>query len=527
MKRFNYLFFIACLMVISGCHHQEPMKQLEMIDQLLTEQKNDSAYHLLNSIAIESVDDPAYQAYYTLLKTQAEYRLNRTIHTTDMLDRSIAYYEKKHDTDKLIKCYYYKGSLSDDFGNAPDAIAYLNKAEILLKDADDSDHYKLSVYEAIANVNEKIKHYPLAVNYLLKAVKCAVKQQDSVALAYDYMNLGAFYYEMGKGDSASYFRKKIIPLLKFIPEERRSSFYVNIGGYYDNLNTDSAKAYYQRAITLGSYHAYNHMAQLYSKEGKHELALQNWKKAFESKEKDLKIDVLKRMSNEYEKMYKYEEMSKIQNSLIALKDSFSKKQLREDVRGKQERYQMEQHHREKEKSIYRIVVGLLLLLVCSLIVIFFLKRRHSIQQAQLNEDQLLLSQYLERLKVLEENAEKNKREILLLNNKILELENKRGAMLATGRNLYEDIKNGATNWNWNGNDYTCFMAYYKVLDYEFVTHLENDYYNLKPRYMFLETLYHMQLPTGEIARIMGVEERTIDSYMSRNRKHRKKNTTND
>lgn len=526
MKRFNYLFFIVFLCVISSCHHHESMKQLEMIDQLLTEQKNDSAYQLLNSIAIEGVDDPAYLAYYTLLMTQAEYRLNRTIHTTDMLDRSIAYYEKKHDTDKLIKCYYYKGSLSDDFGNAPEAIAYLNKAEILLKDADDSDHYKLCVYEAIANVNEKIKHYPLAVNYLLKAVKCAAKQQDSVALAYDYMNLGAYYYEMGKGDSASYFRKKIIPLLKFIPEERRSSFYVNIGGYYDNLNTDSAKAYYQRAITLGSYHAYNHMAQLYSKEGKHELALQNWEKAFESKEKDLKIDVLKRMSNEYEKMHKYEEMSKIQNSLIALKDSFSKKQLKEDVRGKQERYQMEQHHREIEKSIYRIVVGLLLLLVCSLIVIFFLKRRHSIQQAQLNEDQLLLSQYLHQLKILEEESEKHEREIQLLKKNIFELENKRDAMLATGKNLYESIKNGATTSNWHGKDYTCFMAYYKVLDFEFVTHLENDYHNLKPGYMFLEVLHHMQFPTDKIARIMGVGEGTLRSYKSRIKKRSITNTTN-
>lgn len=525
MKRFNYLFFIACLMVISGCHHQEPMKQLEIIDQLLTEQKNDSAYHLLNSIAIESVDDPAYLAYFTLLKTQAEYRLNRTIHTTDMLDRSIAYYEKKHDTDKLIKCYYYKGSLSDDFGNETDAIAYLNKAETLLKDADDSDHYKLSVYEAIANVNEKIKHYPLAVNYLLKAVKCAVKQQDSVALAYDYMNLGAYYYEMGKRDSASYYRKKIIPLLKFIPEERRSSFYVNIGGYYDNLNTDSAKAYYQRAITLGSYHAYNHMAQLYSKEGKHELALQNWEKAFESKEKDLKIDVLKRMSNEYEKMHKYEEMSKIQNSLIALKDSFSKKQLSEDVRGKQERYQMEQHHREKEKSIYRIVVGLLLLLVCSLIVIFFLKRRHSIQQAQLNEDQLLLSQYLERLKILEENAEKNKREIRLLNNKILELENKKGVMQAMGKKLYDTIMNGATTGRWHTEEFNCFITYYKVLDYEFVASLENNYNNLPPRYMFLEILNHMQFSMDKITHAMGVEEDTIRSYKSRIKKCRITNTT--
>lgn len=524
MRRINYSLLLVLLFVMCGCSNHQ-MKQLKYADQLLKEQQNDSAYHLLNSIAIEGVDDAAFQAYYTLLKIQAEYRLRLPINTTDMLDRSIAYYEKNRDTDKLIRCYYYKGTISDDLGNDTVAVAFLNKAETLLKGTDDSNYYKLCVYEVMANVNEKVKQYPMAINYLLSAVRCAVKQKDTIALAYDYMNLGAIYYEMGKEDSSSYFRQKMEPLIKHIPEQHRSSFYTNLGSHFEKINTDSAKAYYKRAIALGSHYAYNHMAQLYSKEGQHELALQNWEKASASKDPRLKIDVLSRMSKEYEKLHKFDEMCKIQSSLITLKDSISQKQSREDVRGIQKRFQMEQHQREKEKRIYRIIVSLLLLLVCALIIIIYMERRHSIQKAQLNEDKALLSKYLQQLKQLEENAEKNKREIRLLNNKILELENKKGVMQAMGKTLYDTIINGATTGKWHTEEFNCFISYYKVLDYEFITSLENNYNNLPPRYMFLEILSHMQFSKDKITHTMSIDESTIRSYKSRIKSYRKIITT--
>ncbi len=520
MRRVNIILSIVLLSVVCGCDHQR-MAQLRDVEQLLKEQLNDSAYHVLRSIDIEGVDNVAFQAYYTLLRTQAEYRLLIPINTTDMLDRSIAYYEKISDTDKLIRCYYYKGSISDDLGNDTMAIACLNTAETLLSTSGTDDYYKLCVYEAKANVNEEAKQYRLAVDYLLKAVRCAVNQKDTIALAYDYMNLGAVYYEMGMEDSSSYFRQKMEPLLVHIPEQRRSSFYTNLGSYYENINTDTAKLYYQRAIALGSHYAYNHLAQLYSKEGQRELAFQNWEKAAETRDPKLKADVLSRMLSTYENLHKYEEVCRIQSLLIPLKDSISQKQIKEDILGIQERHKIELLQKENEERIYRLVVCLLVLLLSALAVIVFMKRHQVLQKSQLKEDQLLLSHYLSQLKSLKETGEQHEREIMLLNKKILELENKRGAILAKGKSLYDNIMDGATTLFWKQTDFAAFLAYYKVLDFEFMKSLEDDYDNLPRRYMFLEVLYHLQFSTDQIVCAMAVEERTIRSYKSRIKSCRK------
>ncbi|MBQ7715923.1 MAG: hypothetical protein IJT55_00245, partial [Prevotella sp.] len=152
------VYYVLAMLLIGGCGQDTIRKQLVEADNLLKQQQYDPAYEVLNAINIEGVTDEECLAYYYLLRTQAEYGLYMDINTTDNIDRSIAYYEKHPDKEKLMRCYYYKGSLCDDFGEDADAITYLKKAEGLLPETDDG-HYKLCITEAIASVNGKEKNY--------------------------------------------------------------------------------------------------------------------------------------------------------------------------------------------------------------------------------------------------------------------------------------------------------------------------------------------------------------------------------
>ena len=507
------VYGVLTILLICACGQDAIHKQLVQADNLLKQRQYDPAYELLNTINIEGVTDEECQAYYYLLRTQAEYGLYKEIKTTDKIDRSIAYYEKHPDNEKLLRCYYYKGSLCDDLGQASDAITYLKKAEGMLSETDD-EHYKLCVTEAIANVNGKEKNYSLAIDHYLKAISYAINQKDTIAQAYDYMNLGALYYEMGKEDSSSYFLSKMQPLLAYIPEERRSAFYTNLGHHYEQINTDSAMAYYQQAITLtGSCYACNHVARLYSDEGNREKAMDYWNKALTTTDMELKVDVLEAMSKEYVKMRNYDEVSKIQAQIISLKDSIYHQQKADNILGIQNHENIMQQVDKQSQRERRFVWMMTLLTGCAIILMIYLFLRHKKQQALLKENQMVIEELKKSSKVQERKNHQ-------LTKEVLELKNLRNVLLAEGRKLYESLLDGATAYGWKRPDFSNFFSYYMLLRPEFMLSIENDYGNLQPRLKLLLVLRDMEFSSKQLEQAMMVTEGTIRSYESQLRKKR-------
>ena len=69
-------------------------------------------------------------------------------------------------------------------------------------------------------------------------------------------------------------------------------------------------------------------------------------------------------------------------------------------------------------------------------------------------------------------------------------------------------------------DFLCFIEYYRIIDFNFVTHLEEDYNNLSNRNMMFMILFHMNKNDEEVAKIMGVSEDSL--RMTKTRLRRKK-----
>lgn len=507
------VYYVLALLLIGACGQDTIRKQLVEADNLLKQQQYDPAYEALNTINIEGVTDEECLAYYYLLRTQAEYGLYMDINTTDNIDRSIAYYEKHPDKEKLMRCYYYKGSLCDDFGEDADAITYLKKAEGLLPETDDG-HYKLCITEAIASVNGKEKNYSLAIDHYLKAIRYALTQKDTVALAYDYMNLGALYYELDKEDSSLYFLRKMQPLVVYIPVERRSAFYTNLGNHYEHINRDSAMAYYQKAIALnGSCHAYNHAARIYSNEGNREKAMEYWNKALTTTDRELKVDILEAMSKVYEEMGDYDEKSKVQAQIIALKDSIHNQQKADNILGIQNHENIMQQVDKQDQRQHRFAWMMILVIVCAFILIIYLFLRHKRQNALLKENQMVIEELKKTSKVQECKNHQ-------LTKEVLELKNLRSISLAEGRKLHQSLLEGVTAYGWKRPDFSNFFSYYMLLRPEFMLSIENDYGPLQPRLKLLLVLKDMEFSGKKLEDAMMVTEGTIRSYESQIRKKR-------
>lgn len=510
---------------VLGCNQQHVYKQLELADRLMEERQNDSAHEVLNKIAIEGVDDPACVAYYWLLKIQSDYRLYVAISSAEKLDNSMHYYEQHHDADKLMRCYYYKGSISGDQGNNKESIVYLKKAEELLAKASDDNPYLISVNEAIAMVNVEADQYPLAVDHQQKAIKYAVIQKDTAALTYDYMNMGAIYYEMEKGDSARYYLQKVLPLIAQIPEKRRSAFYSNLGLLYEKVNKDSAMAYYQRAIALGSPYAYNHLARLYNNDGKQILAFENWMKALDTQDGLLKVDVLWSLAEEYRKLHNYKELCNIQSSLLSLKDSISSKHAEEDIRGIQERHSLEINELHKQEKLYQYCIGLLsLILLVSIVMAYYIWKYYR-QKKEISDLLMELSHDKDKIVELENACEKHMTEKALLIREQHGFKAKAMKYMIEGIRLYNSIMNGETIIQWNKISYDQFFLYYKAKDFTFMRHLEEDYEELSPQLRLYKVLEHMGFTQQQMAHTMVVTEGTLRSYKSRIKKIQKNRNT--
>ena len=134
MKRIIQLLLIAFFyFVIAGsCSKGEYHKQLDEIDLLLQQKKNEEASKLLNMMNPEMFeDDEECYAFYWLLKMRADVRLGNDIQSVEPLNSSISYYTKTHDEDNLVWCYYYMGYVLDDLNKRPEAIVYFKKGEAL------------------------------------------------------------------------------------------------------------------------------------------------------------------------------------------------------------------------------------------------------------------------------------------------------------------------------------------------------------------------------------------------------------
>lgn len=219
--RFFKTAFIACCcaMITAGCSRYEYPKQLVAADSTLSV-KPDSAMHLLKAINISKfADDERAANYYRLLRIKADDKNYITHKTDSVILRLVDYYERRPDDSLLTQAYYYAGSVYRDLNDAPEAIAYFQKAADRLAD-ENNLRLESNTYTQMGFLNMFLDIEKEANRLFWKSYKIDSILKDTIFMIAGCRNIGNSF--VSNFDSTLFYYQKALDLAK----ENKNDYWV-------------------------------------------------------------------------------------------------------------------------------------------------------------------------------------------------------------------------------------------------------------------------------------------------------------
>lgn len=211
MKANRYLLIvISILLSIYACKDRSYPNALTLADSL-TSSKPDSVIALLRTLKSDILTaSEETQMYYHLLCIKANDKAY-VLHTSDSLIRKVLhYYIDKDDKRHLPEAYYYAGRVYRDLGDAPQALAYFEKALEELAQEKDED-LKSRIYSQMGTLFAYQEMYTEALEMYKKGQQNYKVLKDKVGIVFSSRDIANMYIELGKTDSALvYFKESIL-----------------------------------------------------------------------------------------------------------------------------------------------------------------------------------------------------------------------------------------------------------------------------------------------------------------------------
>ena len=492
---------------------------MSRIDGLLAHDEVDSAYHCLDEIPLSDMKSGEDSAYYYLLQTEINRRRRISSSSDSAILYSVNYYKNTSDKVKLARALYYQGVTTYNKFRMPQTIMLIKQAEKLADQTDDLQlQYK--IYEALAYYNGEAFEYELHKIYAKKALDVAKTLNDKERQSSVLLYLVNYYIAINEKDSAMICINECAPLLKSMAPSNLPYYYFNLGRIYEKDDPQLAKAYLKKAIAIkGIPNAYKTLANIYMREDSVEKVREMWEQALYRTRNTLmntmRIDIFNTMRKQCMEHGDYERANALADSAMAWQKRYHDTQQQERLNEIQAKYDKKVAEQELWNKVYRwglvivVIIGLLILLLG------YYSYRGMKAAKQLAETKVQLADYTWKAEQLEASGQANTRELVRLNKKISELQQRQAGILANGKRLYDALQSGATTVRWGKADFTDFIEYYKLKDLAFVNDLETDYDRLSPKYMFFAIMEHEGRTDEEIMRIMGISESTMRSTRSR------------
>ena len=214
-KSLPVLFAALCvLLCLSGCR-PKPYPSLLLAADSLASVLPDSACALLASYAADTADEPLYvRMYYRLLCIKAKDKAY-IVHTSDSaILPVVAYYEHHKRLPHLPEAYYYAGRVYSDLGDAPQALAYFQRALDAMRE--DKDRVNMTVKKlVISQMGTLFKRQnlaPEALDAYRQSLQCSELMGDSVGMIYSNRDIGHTFVLLDQRDSALYYYQRAYQL---------------------------------------------------------------------------------------------------------------------------------------------------------------------------------------------------------------------------------------------------------------------------------------------------------------------------
>ena len=208
LKSLPVLFAALCMLLCLSACRPKPYPSLLLAADSLASVQPDSACALLASYAADTADEPLYvRMYYRLLCIKAKDKAY-IVHTSDSaILPVVAYYEHHKRLPHLPEAYYYAGRVYRDLGDAPQALAYFQRA---LKAMPEDQMYSLhaKVYAQAGNLFAYQCLYTDALLMIKRSLKYNILSKDSVGMIFCYRDIANTFRSLAQTDSALWYVQK-------------------------------------------------------------------------------------------------------------------------------------------------------------------------------------------------------------------------------------------------------------------------------------------------------------------------------
>ena len=292
-KSLPVLFAALCVLLCLTACRPKPYPSLLLAADSLASVLPDSACALLVSYAADTADEPQYvRMYYRLLCIKAKDKAY-IVHTSDSTILPVVdYYEHHKRFPHLPEAYYYAGRVYRDLGDAPQALAYFQRALDAMRE--DKDRVDMTVKKLVlSQMGTLFKGQDLdleALDAYRQSLQCSELMGDSLSMIYTNRDIGQIFMFLEQRDSALYYYQRAYQLslllgkkqlgngiqalmtrlymqeenyeaahrslqiaLQDVSKNSRSGTYCIAARYYHFTNNiDSAEWYYHKSLLYGS-----------------------------------------------------------------------------------------------------------------------------------------------------------------------------------------------------------------------------------------------------------------------------------
>ena len=155
-------------------------------------------------------------------------------------------------------------------------------------------------------------------------------------------------------------------------------------------------------------------------------------------------------------------------------------------------------------------------LLVTLLVAYIIIKRYR-EKTRLQEAQMKIIDLMNQIRTLKAAGEKDSDAVRLLNEQVSETMNQDDTSLHQGKQLYDHIVDGGTVSSWKKREFVQFIDYYTAIDYKTVIQLKKTKRKeqLTTHNLFFLLLKEMGYDKKEIARILGIEETSVNTLNTR------------
>ncbi len=308
---------IISILLISllNCRGVGERQKLMEIARIM-EFSSDSAWAQIGRMKTSGLNE-ADAAYYALLYTRIEDKMQVGIISDSLIRLALRYYERGRNLEQLAYCWYYQGKYFMQMQQYEDAVKALVAAEekarivrdynllgLIFTSLGELQEKQLNIKEALQSVSLSIDYFHKAGNdknenmavlrkgriflyhyqqdscfhYMDRAEKMARTLGDTLLEAFAYYYKGCACFQQYESENALHWLLKAIEL--YPASDVLANHYILLSDiYYASGKLDSA-AYYLKEVLSDSLFAQRNVG-VYRRLGKIEVKRRNWQEAFE------------------------------------------------------------------------------------------------------------------------------------------------------------------------------------------------------------------------------------------------------